>query len=180
MKRALIHIIAASLFWGTGFYLLYHVENRIDYGNWNDRPELFAGRDVRHYERIQLSSCYLQTQAEVRALLYRFLWLHWTEKTPALAEITYCGIDAGATYYYFVEKDSWGEWSISIVSQGYHVPSTEDFPLVNRGTAYFVERFGESQDGEVAGPIDPNAKINNRDFILMFFDRHYELLSFSN
>jgi hypothetical protein len=186
MKRALIHFVAASLFWTVTFGFLFRAEERTrlsaaftpgpiaDEQTWRDQPELIDGTDVRFYERIQLSNGIGSggNPTENKALLTRFLWLHWTTHTPALAEVTYSGVDAGATHYYFVEKDSEdGQWTIRRALQGWGLSTL--YPMEHLPTVYFVERFSLNVDGSIGGPLDSQTSIGASDFTLRFFDRNH-------
>jgi hypothetical protein len=131
---------------------------------------LIDGRDIRQFDRLELSTGPGRLSKGKFMILYRFLWAHWSGHENAFARLSISTFDAGRDYYFFVEEIG-TEWVISVTSkhhQAYRKEETEHY-----GPAYFVERVF-SMGVSKPGAKQDTAADNDCDYSMRFLDNEHK------
>jgi hypothetical protein len=76
------------------------------------------GRDLSHYERLDLSNpkrmfAYEMDAAQIFVSARSFIWEHWHNQKPAYLTITASSVDATGTSHIFIERDETGRWRVA-------------------------------------------------------------------
>ncbi|MBI4854017.1 MAG: hypothetical protein HY819_19640 [Acidobacteria bacterium] len=88
-----------------------------------------------------------------------------------MVRLTFYDIDAGVTYYFFVEQDIKKQWCISLSSLDYQVGSNKEYQFQHYPTAYFVEQLHLQNNCKLVDTLD--VKIDDcSNYALRLFDQN--------